>query len=436
MRKSLALLSFLILLAGCGSKAPQEKGVQESSSAVEKVEKSSKRCSLDTPLAEGKGIKVTLSDYRYTLKLLGPKAKNYFSAHPEELLKRMVNRRLVVAYVNQSGLAQKSGLAEEMEEFKKEWLSRYYVSAEAKKRLKPVTREQIVERFKELFPKKDPSKMSKGDEEFIRHELQVKEFDRAVNSLYQEVEKNLKVEREGDRLVARCCGVEVSLPVPKGTKESELKELKESLKQKFFTEYFYRKAVEAGYDKLPRFKHMYQEYYATRAVELFRKALESKIKVSDEEAKEFYEKNRNRFVMPDRAQAVVLYFKTKKQALEAEKLLKSGKSWEEVARRFGQFNAKPKVYYRDPKDPIGTLIFVEGAPKKGETFVADFGGKYALVYVLKYQKGGLLPYEEVKNYVKLVLKRQKLREAEEKELKKLWKEFNVKLENLECIKGA
>jgi hypothetical protein len=307
MRKSLVLLSFLILFAGCGSKTPQEKSAQGGSSAVKKVEDSSKRCSLDTPLAEGKGIKVTLSDYQYTLKLLGPKAKNYFSAHPEELLKRMVNRRLVVAYVNQSGLAQRSGLAQEMEEFKKEWLSRYYVSAEAKKRLKPVTHQQIVERFKELFPKKDPSKMSKGDEEFIRHELQVREFDRAVNSLYQEIEKKLKLKKEGSRLVARCCSVEVSLPVPKGVNEQKLKELKDTLKQKFFTEYFYKKAVEAGYDELPSFRHMYQEYYATRAVELFRKALESQIKVSDEEAKEFYEKNRNRFVMPDRAKAVVDY---------------------------------------------------------------------------------------------------------------------------------
>ncbi|WP_456435191.1 peptidyl-prolyl cis-trans isomerase [Thermovibrio ammonificans] len=427
MRKALVAL-LLFSVASCNS--PQTKELKEQHTTVS--EEKHAVCTPDTPLAEGKGVKVTLADFRYTWKLLSPQSRNFFAAHPEELLKRMVNRRLVVNYVESTGLAERSGLEKEMEEFKKEWLARYYVSAEAKKRLKPVTNEEIVERFKELFPKKDPSKMSKGDKDFIRHELEVKHFDQAVKSLYDEVTKKLKIERKGDKLVASCCGLEVEAPYNKKRE----KELQNYLKEKFLTEYFYRQALKAGYDKLPRFKHMYEEYYATRAVELFRKELEKGIKVTDEEAKAFYEKNKERFKMPDRVKAVVFYFKSKERALEAKKMLESGKSWQDVARRLGQFNAKEKFYYRDPKDPIGALVFMNGNPKKGQVFVADFGGKYVTVYVEKFVPGGVLPYKEVKNYVKLVLKRQKLRQAEVEKLRELWKEKGVKLENLSCLKGS
>ena len=422
------LLGFLIFLSACGS---QEQTLQKKETPVVKKEKV---CSPDTVLAEGKGLKITVSDYKYVEKLLGNKAKAFFSSHPEELLKRMVNRRLVIRYLEDSGLAKEYGLYKEMEEFKKEYLSRLYVSKEASNRLKPVSNEEIVKRFKELFPKKDPSKMSKGDRAFIENELKVKHYDEAVASVYQDVEKRLKFSRRKNELIVSCCGIELSEKLSKGADE---KLLKERLKEKFFNEYFYRKAVEAGLDKDPEFQRMLTEYFAGKAIDVFRKTLEKEITVSPEEVRAFYQKNKEKFFMPDRARAVVILVDSKKKAKEAEKLLKEGKPWQDVARRFGNFNAKPKFYYRDTKDPVGALLFAEGKPKKGQVLVAQFGDKtYAVVYVLDFVPGGVLPYEKVKNYARLVLKERKLREKEEEKLKELWKKYGVKIENLDCLKGS
>ena len=141
-RLGLLLTATLFLLSCSGG----EKGTTQTKSSKALELKKEKVCSDDTVLAEGKGLRVTVADYKYTLKLLNPEAKRFFQSHPQELLKRMVNRRLVLAYVEDSGLAKKYGLDREMEEFKREYLSRKYVSAEARKRLKPITEEDIEKR--------------------------------------------------------------------------------------------------------------------------------------------------------------------------------------------------------------------------------------------------------------------------------------------------
>ena len=424
------LLSVLFLLSACGSPASSSKNVSKAPEPSKNV----RVCSPDTVLAEGKGIKVTLADYRYVEGLLNEKSKRFFSSHPESLLRRMINRRLVIKYLEDSGLAEKYGLDKKMEDFKKDYLSRLYVSKEAEKRVKPVTEEEIVKRFKELFPKKDPSKLSEGDKKFLRNELEVKHYESAVASVYKDVEKKLKFKEEKGTITVSCCGIEVS---GKFKSEKDKKQLKERLKGEFFKEYFYRKAVEAGLDKNSEFQRMFTEYFAGKAIEVFRKELEKGIKVSPEEVKAFYEKNKNKFFMPDRAKAVVILVDSKEKAKEAEELLRKGKPWPEVARRFANFTARPKVYYRDVKDPVGTLIFAEGKPEKRKIFVAQFGDKtYAVVYVLEYIPGGVLPFSKVKNYAELVLKKRKLKELEKKKLKELWKKYGVKLENIDCLKGS
>ncbi len=432
MKRAL-LLTFFFLLSACGTQSSvSEKTEVSKGKTLQPVRE--KVCSSDTVLAEGKGLKITLSDYKYVEGLLSSKSKAFFSAHPEELLRRMVNRRLVIKYVEDSGLADKYGLNKEIEDFKKDYLSRLYVSKEATRRLKPVTDEEIIKRFKELFPEKDPSKMSKGDKEFIKNELRVKHYDEAVASIYGEVEKKLKFSKKGNLLTVSCCGIELSHKLKKGENE---KFAKERLKDEFFKEYFYRKALEAGLDKNPQFQRMLTEYFATKAIDVFRKELEKGITVSSEEVKAFYQQNRDKFFMPDRVKAVVILVDSKKKAEKVKKLLESGKPWQEVARRFANFRAQPKFYFKDTKDPVGALLFAEGKPKKGEAVVAQFGDKtFATIYVLDYVPGGVLPYEKVKKYAEIVLRKEKLREAEEKKLKELWKKYNVKLENLDCIKGS
>jgi len=430
MKKIIPPLLASLLLISCGESNEPTKG----NVTLKKVEraKAGEVCSEDTILAQGRGIRVTLGDYKYTWELLNPKSKEFFEKHPKELLKRMVNRRLVLAYVKDSGIAQKYGLDKEMEEFKKQYLSRYYISEEARRRVKPITDEDIVKRFKELFPDKDPSKMSEGDKAFIKNELRVKAYDEAVKSLYSEVESKIKIERKGEYLIGRCCGIEVKEKVGKKPERAE-----EKLKEKLITEYFYRKALEKGYDKSPEFQRMFTEYYAGKAIELFKKELASQIKVEPKEIEEYYNRNKEQFKMPERVRAVVLYFKDEKGAKEAAQMLREGKPWNEVARRFGQFNAKERVYYKDTKDPIGVALFAMGNPKEKEPVILSLSeDRYAVIYPIEYITETQIPLKKAERFIALKIKERKLREAEERKLKELWKEYGVELKNLDCISGG
>ncbi len=424
----LSSLTALFLLS-C-SKA--EKGEKVQSPVNTLKDGRAKVCKDESLLAEGKGIKITLADYKYTLTLLTPKAKEFFKKHPEDLLKRMVNRRLVLLYVKEKGLASKYGLDKEMEDFKEDYLSRLYVSREAQRRVGKITQEEVVKRFKELFPNKDPSKMNSADREFIENELKVKKYDEAVSSIYKEVAKRIKFKEEKGTLVASCCGIEVKGNVGKNGK-LERERLKEELTRK----YFYKKALERGYDKEPLFKRMFTEYFAGKAIELFRKELSRGIKVSDKEMKQFYEKNKEKFKMPPRVRAVVLYFKDRKKAQEAEKLLEEGKSWQEVAHRFGQFNAKEKTYYKDFKDPIGVALFSFDSPKEKKPIIISLSSSnYAVIYPVKYLPEKVISFKEARSFIALRLKKEKLREVEKEKLKELWKEHQVKLLNLDCLRGV
>jgi len=400
---------------------------------VQKVETKSEKVSTeDTLLASGDGVRITLGDYRYVERLLEPKAKDYFSKHPEDLLDRMINRRLVIKYLEDSGLVKKYGLSEEIERFKKEYLSRYYVSLEAEKRVGKVTDEEIVKRFKELFLDKNPSEMTEGDKKFIRNELRVKKYDEAVRSVYADVGKKITFSQKDGMVTANCCGIEVS------AQGKRTPELEEKLKKELLTEYFFRKAVEKGYDKNSEFQRMLTEYYAGKAIEVLRKELQKSITVSDEEIRRFYEQNREKFKMPEKAKAVVFYFRSKEKAEKAKEELEKSNDWKQVARAFGQLSAKEKSYYNDPKDPVGTLIFMGGERKVGKVIVADLGGnRYIVIKVLGFIPPKEVTLTEARNYIALRLEREKLREKEKELLRELKKKYRLKIfrENLECLKG-
>ncbi len=54
----------------------------------------------------------------------------------------------------------------------------------------------------------------------------------------------------------------------------------------------------------------------------------------------------------------------------------------------------------------------------------------------KYLPEGTISLKRAERFIALKLKEKKLREAEEEKLKELWKEYGVKLKNLDCIRGG
>jgi hypothetical protein len=410
MKKLPFLLLLFLLLASCKGKVA---------------------CTDETPLAVGDRIRVTVGDYRYAEKLLKEKARRYFSKHRKELLERIVNRRLVLRYIEDSTLKEKAHLKEKMEEFKKEYLARYFVSVEAQRRAEKVTDSEVISRFKELFPGKDPKNMSEGDRKFIRNELKVKKYSKAVKAIYAEVEKAIKFTSQGNRITASYDGVSVEANAGE-------KGVKRMLKEKLITEYFYRKATERGYDKDKKFQKMLTEYTAEKAISILRKELEKNIEVTDSEITEFYRENKERFRLPERAKAVVFTAESQRQAKQIAKELRSGADWKSVADKYS-LKVKERVYRNTVKDPVGALIFTVAGGKENSVTVAQMEkNRYVVVKVEKVFPPETIDLEKVKRYIKMRIKAQKLRQAEKELLAELKSKYRVKLleENLRCLERS
>ncbi len=403
MKKLLLVLSIPILLFSCGKTG--------------KV-----NCSNSTVLAEGKGFRITLSDYRYVQSLLGSRARKFFSSHREDLLNRMINRRLVLIYVRESGLSKRYGIDKQMEEFKEDYLSRLYVSKLASKMAAKVTEKDIRKRFRELFPKRNPDNMTAYDRAFITNELKVKNYDRAIQKVYGEFRKGVRI--SGD--TATYDGISVKLK--KGLKPEERMEfaVKELSKK-----YFFKKALSEGLDRDITFKRTFNEMYEMRAKSVLLKELSKGIKVSDEEVRRYYEENREKFTIPERVKAVVFLSHSEKRAKEIEREL-GRKKWRDVARELGKFDLKPRTYVKGTKDPIGALLFMT---KKNLLTVGISSDVFATVKVLERLPEKRVSFADALKYIRMKLSQEKERKRLKEKLEELRKRYNVKVkrQNLICL---
>jgi foldase protein PrsA len=67
---------------------------------------------------------------------------------------------------------------------------------------------------------------------------------------------------------------------------------------------------------------------------LTQKVTEDAAKVTDEDIREYYEKNKRRFAQPERRDLRVVLTKTEQKAEQARSALRDGQSWKQVTRRF------------------------------------------------------------------------------------------------------
>ncbi len=384
--------------------------------------KTTLKCENSTLLAKGKGFEIRLSDYRYVQTLLNPKAKKYFSSHKQDLLNRIINRKVVLRYVIDSGLAKKYGIDKQMQDFKERYLSRLYVSKLASKMAGRITEKEIKERFKELFPKKSTENMTGYDRAFIRNEIFVKKYDKAVQKIYRDIREKIKLKGN----VATYDGISVELD-----KKLDPKRRLDVATKLVSRKYFYNKAVSEGLNKDKEFQRAFNGMYEMKAKAVFLKEISKGITVSDDEAKKYYEEHKDEFSMPERAKAVVFLVKSEKKAKEIEKELEK-KSWKKVAREYGKFRLKPKTYFKGKNDPIGTLIFLT----KKKLLVAQVSeGTFAVIKVLERLPEKRITYADAAKYIKLRLKREKSKEKLKEKLDELRKTYNVKIfeQNLVCL---
>jgi foldase protein PrsA len=167
------------------------------------------------------------------------------------------------------------------------------------------------------------------------------------------------------------------------------------------------------------------------------KVVKGKDKVSDEQIKDFYDKNKERFAQPERRDLRIVLTKNQAKANQAKAALASGQSWKAVAKKYSIDEASKSQGGKLPAQAKGTLEkslddAVFKAPKGKVTGPVKTQFGYYVFEVDKVQKASQQSLEQAKATIKQTLQsqnQQKALDAFVKDFQKKWKE------RTECREG-
>ncbi|TYB32931.1 MAG: peptidylprolyl isomerase, partial [Flexistipes sinusarabici] len=170
------------------------------------------------------------------------------------------------------------------------------------------------------------------------------------------------------------------------------------------------------------------------------KNIESGIKISDKEAKKYYENNKDKFKQPEKAKVSHIILRTgekakyenpEKKINEIYKEIKDGKSFEEMAKKYSEDGSAKKggsLGYIQKGRTVPAFEKVAFSTKVGEIsepFKTKFG--YHILKVTDKQETGQKTYSEVKSNINEVLKNQKMKEKLNAKLEELRSKYDVKI---------
>ncbi len=216
------------------------------------------------------------------------------------------------------------------------------------------------------------------------------------------------------------------------TKEQQKQIINQAVEKKLLAQ----KAVESGIEKDPEYKKALKTVKKELALELWMKKQFDSVKVTDEEIKDFYNKNINMFKQPETAKARHILLKTKADALAVIKELKKAKDIKEkfieLAKKkstgpsaasggdLGWFDAKRMV------KPFSDAAF---KLKKGEytktPVKTQFG--YHVIYLEDKKPAGNVTLEQARANIVQSLKVQKFQQKMKKTAKDLRSKADIKI---------
>lgn len=160
------------------------------------------------------------------------------------------------------------------------------------------------------------------------------------------------------------------------------------------------------------------------------KVIKGKDKVSDQQIKDYYEKNKQQFAQPERRDLSIVLTKTKAKAEQAKSALQSGQSFKQVAKEFSIDDASkaqggklPAVAKGQQEKAFDSAIFSADKGKITGPVKTQFG--YYVFKVDKVNKASQQTLEQAKATIRQVLASQNQQKALEgfvKDFRERWKE--------------
>ena len=190
---------------------------------------------------------------------------------------------------------------------------------------------------------------------------------------------------------------------------------------------------EADYQKFLKDSGMSEEDILFRVkldtlqTKLTQEVTKDKVKISDDDITEYYEKNQKRFAQPERRDLNVILTKTEAQANEAKQKLEDGDSFKSVAKEYSideaskaQGGKLPDVSKGQQEKALDTAVFKAEPSKVYGPVKTQFG--YYVFEVDKVKKASQQSLEQAKETIRNLLRSQR----EQKALDSFVKDFREK----------
>jgi peptidyl-prolyl cis-trans isomerase C len=195
-------------------------------------------------------------------------------------------------------------------------------------------------------------------------------------------------------------------------------------------ELLYKEAIKKGFDKSPEFSKKMEEFKKLTLVsEVFEKEIMAKARVSDQDIKDYYDKNKDSFVIATEIRASHILVKTEEEAQKVLARLKKGEKFEAIAKAVSLDAASAKnggdVGFFKKGHMVPEFERAAASLKVGEISMpvkTQFG--YHIIKLTDKKTGAPIEFEKVRDLISQKLSGEKQKEAFDvyiTELKKTYK---------------
>jgi peptidyl-prolyl cis-trans isomerase C len=198
-------------------------------------------------------------------------------------------------------------------------------------------------------------------------------------------------------------------------------------------EMLHQEALKKGLDKTPDFQKKVEEFKKiTLVTELFEKDVMAKAKVSDQEAKDYYDKHKEEFAPTTQIKASHILVKTEGEAKKVLERLKKGEKFADIAKAVsidkGSAVNGGELGYFSKGQMVPEFEKAASSMNIGDISIpvmTQFG--YHIIKVTDKKKGAVIEFEKIKDMISQKLSGEKQKEAFEQYITELKKNYKVEI---------
>lgn len=198
-------------------------------------------------------------------------------------------------------------------------------------------------------------------------------------------------------------------------------------------EILYKEAMKKGFDKSPEFNKKMEDFKKLTLVsEVFEKEIMAKSTVSDQDIRDYYDKNKDSFVMATEIKASHILVKTEEEAQKVLARLKKGEKFEAIAKAVSLDTASARnggdVGFFKKGQMVPEFERAAASLKVGDISIpvkTQFG--YHIIKVTDKKTGSPVEFEKVRDLISQKLSGEKQKEAFESYIAELKKTYKVEL---------